>query len=140
MPDSALPPHLRETKHWDYPKWFRWIPRAWTSFDWGAPKKILGNQEEKRLHSGSGGWAPAPIGEANSWQLSYYPDAPWWAKVTGLALYMAYSGRRGEDGKFRHFRVGSRWDDVDSYTTILSAASRKYSGGDEQDTSTGGEK
>lgn len=130
MPSSALPEKLRGTKHWDFPPGLRWIPRAWTSYQWGKPKMLLGNQKEVRKD------APAPIGEANSWQLSFYPAAPWWAKLTGLAFYAAYSGGRGEDGKFRHYRIGCRWDDVDSYSTILSVASRKYTGENSQDTST----
>lgn len=130
MPDSALPPHLKGTKHWDYPKWLQWVPRAWTSYDWGKPKMLLGDQKEQRAG------APAPIGEAGSFQVSYYPKAPLWAKLTGLAFYAACSGAKGKDGKFRHYRVGTRYDDVDDYATILSVASRKYTGGDEQDTST----
>lgn len=129
MPSSALPPHMRKS-HGDWPWPLSYIPRGWTAFRWGKPKLLLGDQKEAR------GGAPAPIGEANSWQLSYYHDAPLWAKVTGLAFYAAYSGRRGEDGKFRHYRLGARWDDVDSYVTILSVASRKYDGTDNQNTST----
>lgn len=91
---------------------------------------LLGDQKEQRAG------APAPIGEAGSFQVSYYPKAPLWAKLTGLAFYAACSGAKGKDGKFRHYRVGTRYDDVDDYATILSVASRKYTGGDEQDTST----
>ena len=141
MPSSSLPPNLQiidprtgkvigSKPHWDWPWPFSKIPRGVTSFKWGKPKLLLGDQKEVRAG------APAPIGEASSWQVSYYPDAPWWAKLTGLAFYAAYSGSRGEDGKYRHYRLGSRWDDVDSYVTILSAASRKYDGTDAQDTST----
>lgn len=116
--------------HGDWPWPFSYIPRGWTAFRWGKPKMLLGNQKEVR------DGAAAPIGEANSWQLSWYPDAPWWAKITGLAFYAAYSGKRGEDGMYRHYRIGARYDDVNRYTTILSAASRKYDGTDAQDTST----
>jgi hypothetical protein len=130
VPDSALPPGLRGKKHTDWPRPIQWVPRGLTAYKWGKPKKILGNQVEGRNA------APAPIGEAGSWQISYYPEAPWWAKITGLAFYAAYSGKKGDDGKFRHYRVGARYDDIDNYTTILSIASRKYTGGDDQDTST----
>lgn len=136
MPNSALPPHLRGKLHWDWPWPLSRIPRGWTSFNWGAPKKILGSQKEQRFDGESGRWAPSPIGEAGSWQLSYYPAAPWWAKATGLAFYFARSGKRSTDGRYRHVRLGTRWDDVDDYATILTVATRKFTGGNEQDTST----
>lgn len=101
---------------------------------------LLGTQENGVLHEsarpGRDLWAPKPIGESHSWQVSWYPDAPWWAKLTGLAFYVAFSTRRGADGKFRHFRVGTRWDDVDDYATVFAFATRRFTGGNEQDTST----
>lgn len=128
MPDSALPLHLRGTPHWDYPKPFKWIPRGWTSFDWGPPSIIVGDQEDLRSdHWGRVG--PAPIGERGSWQISRFPGAPWY--VRWLPLYLAFTTKGG-----RHFRIGARWDDVDNYTTFPTIASRKYEGGDLQDTST----
>ena len=105
MPDSALPPHLRGTKHWDYPKGLKWVPRGWTSFDWGSPKLLAGNQENRKL-APEGRWAPAPIGERGSWQVSRFPGAPW--PLCWLPLYVAFTTKTG-----RHFRIGARWDDVD---------------------------
>lgn len=123
-----LPEHLADQKHWDWPWPFKYIPRSWNAVCWGAPKKIFGNQtpEDGVLK---------PIGQPNTFQFSYYPQAPWWAKITGLAFYAAYSGDRKEDGKYRHFRLGGRYDDVDDYTNLLSFATRRYQGGIE-DTST----
>jgi hypothetical protein len=146
MPDSALPPHLRGKMHWDWPTIaiplprgkrlvlldLKKIPRGWTAFDWGAPRLLLGNVPKTDRVYG----APKPITSPGTWQLSYYPYAPWWAKVSGLAFYAAASGKRGADGKFRHVRAGTRWDDVDDYATIFAVATRKFTGGDDQDTST----
>lgn len=118
---------ILEKKHSDWPKFLQWIPRKWTAFhNWGKPKLILGNQKEVR------NGAPAPIGEPSSVQVSYYPDAPWWAKP--IAWYVAYSGKKGADGKYRHYRIGGRWDDVDSYAQWPSIATRRYTGDDKQNT------
>lgn len=114
--------------HWDYPKWLRWVPRGWTSFKW-KPKQIAGSQRKVTADG-----LPKPIGESGSWQLSVYPEAPWWAKP--FAWYVAYSGEAGDDGMYRHFRFGSRWDDIDDYVTILSVATRKYPAEGERDTTT----
>ena len=108
MPDSALPAGLRGKKHTDWPWPFSGIPRGWTAFKWGSPKQILGNQEDKRLDPETGRWAPKPIGAARSWQVSYYPGAPWWA--FSFNWYLAFSGKRGADGKFRHYRLGTRFE------------------------------
>lgn len=129
MPDSALPPHLRGKKHWDWPKWLQWVPRGITAFKWGPPKLVFGDQ----IKRAEGGY-PKPVGEPDSWQFSVYPGAPWWAKP--FAWYVACSGSTGKDGSFRHFRLGSRWDDVDDYVTILSVATRKFPSEGERDTST----
>lgn len=133
MPDSALPPNLRGKKHSDWPWPLSRIPRGATAFRWGKPRRILGPESYLEYRAG---FAPKPIDEAGGWQFSYYPGAPWWAKVTGLAFYVAVSGKKGPDGKFRHWRAGTRWDDVDNYATVLSVATRRFTGNDEQDTST----
>lgn len=123
-------PEILKKTHWDWPKPFRWIPRSWTAVQWGAPKKILGDQIRKRKPVGQEYWAPAPIGEPQSWQLSRYPEAPGILKY--LPLYLAFTNKRG-----RHFRMGLRWDDVDSYST-WSIATRKFPISDtgDRDTST----
>lgn len=146
MPESALPAHLKGTLHWDWPWPLSKIPRAWTSFKWGAPEciadSLLSADMVRVPHSERRGdeFAPKPITSPGTWQFSYYPEAPWWAKLTGLAFYVAWSGERKADGKFRHFRLGARWDNVDDYVTILAIATRRFTGGDEQDTSTGEKK
>lgn len=107
MPDSALPPNLQGKRHWDYPWPLKWVPRAWTSFKWGKPKKVFGNQADVK-----------PIGDRGTWQVSRYPDGPWWA------WYFAFTTSGG-----LHFRVGARYDDVDDYTDFPSIAVKRGVGG-----------
>lgn len=129
MPDSALPPHLRGKKHWDWPWPFNKVSRGVTAHDWGMPKQVAGNQQADIVAGAEPASHPTPIGEPGSWQLSRYPLGPWYA------WYFAATLKGG-----RHFRLGARWDNVDNYVQFPAVASRKYSGGDSQDTSTGQKK
>lgn len=122
MPDSALPDNLKGKNHWDWPWPFKLIPRGWTAFKWGIPEKVFGNQP---LESVGGKDCIKPIGPAGTWQISCYPDGPFWA------WYLAFTLKSG-----RHFRIGARWDDVDSYVEFPSVATRKFTGDPNQDTST----
>ncbi len=146
MPASALPPHLRETLHWDWPWPFSRIPRGWTAFNWGPPVLIAGtamcalNRGDESDHRASDhSCRPSPISPAGTWQISRFPRAPWWAWP---AVYISWSGKKGKDGKFRNVRMGPRWDNVDGYTNWTGSvfpfliSSRRYSGEDGQDTST----
>lgn len=122
MGKDVLPDNLKDRKHDDWPLFFKYVPRAWTSFDWGKPKKLAGNQPDTK-----------PIGQPGTWQVSYYPDAPWYLKP--FAWYVAYSFKAGSDGKFRQIRLGARYDDVDNYTNFPTfPTGRKYTGDDSQDT------
>ena len=137
MPNSALPPNLRGRLHTDWPFPFSKIPRGWTAFRWGRPRLVLGRIAATDFVGASPWMAPKPITSPRTWQVSYYQEAPWWAKISGLTLYIAWSGKRKTDGKFRHFRIGTRWDDSDGgYCTIFSIATRRYTGDNSQDTST----
>ena len=132
MPNSALPDKLKGTLHWDYVWPLSRIPRSWTSYKWGKPKVFRGFCVD--YENG----VPKPIGQAESWQISYYPDAPLWA--IPFAWYISYSGKVGSDGKFRNYRIGARYDNVDDYTTctfIPFPSSRRYTGQAIEDTSTG---
>lgn len=124
----TLPKHLKNEKHWDWPWPLSLVPRRWTAWEWGTPEQLAGSQELRRKGPG-GELGPAPIGERGSWQLAYYPDAPWWAKP--VAWYVAATLPGG-----RHFRVGARWDDVDGYVQWPAVASRRYSGDPLEDTGT----
>ena len=88
------------------------MPRGWTTFDWGRPSMVAGNQI---AHEGG---APKPIGERGSFQLSLYPDLP--APLCWLPLYLAFTLPNGV-----HFRLGARWDDVDSYIVVPSIAIKR---------------
>lgn len=129
MPDSALPPNLRGKKHWDWPWPFNKISRGATAFKWGKPKLVFG-------HADMADGAPKPINPPDTWQFSYYPGAPWWAKP--FAWYFGKSGGF-KDGRYRNFRIGTRWDDVDDYvncTFLPLPSSRQFTGDPLQNTST----
>lgn len=104
---EALPEHLANKDHNDYPWPFSYIPRSWTAFSWGEPKRLVGHGDK----------TPKPIDPPGHGQISYFPDAPWWALK---GLYIAYTTKSGI-----HFRLGARWDDVDSYTQWPSIAWKK---------------
>lgn len=110
--DQYLPRHLQGRRHWDYPWPFHALPRAWTTYDWGEPEMLIGNQERKE------NGRPKPIGESGSFQLSRYPQLP--LPLSWLPLYMAFTTRGGT-----HFRMGARWDDVDAYTQFPSIAIKR---------------
>jgi len=113
MPDDALPENLRGKNHTDYPKGLQWIPRGWTAFKWGEPKLIDGELNNFKV-LGKARVAPKPIDSPGGWQLSFYPDGPWYA------LYFAFTTKGG-----MHFRVGARWDDVDDYVEFPSVAIKR---------------
>jgi hypothetical protein len=111
LPSSRyLPSHLARREHDDYMiPGLAQMPRAWTTFDWGEPRLILGNQKHK-LNG-----APKPIGERGSFQLSLYPNLP--PPFCWIPAYFAFTLSNGV-----HFRLGARWDDVDDYTVVPSVA------------------
>lgn len=108
----ALPGHLRDREHWDYPAALRWVPRSWTSFQWGRPRMILGNQGDRRYNS------PKPIGRPGTFQISRYPALP--APFRWMPLYFAATTPGGW-----HLRLGARWDDEDHYISLPSIAIKK---------------
>lgn len=114
---TNLPPHLAATAHTDWPWLLKWVPRTWTSFNWGVPVLKFGSQALVRVDAKSGVTGPSPIGEPDSTQVSYYPNAPIWAKLLLLNWYFALTTLRGV-----HYRFGARWDDVDGYVTWPSLA------------------
>jgi len=120
---KVLPKHLKNRRHWDYIWPLLLIPRWVTSWDWGVPQMMWGDQIETRSvvveswEPKKHYWrfqrmeGPAPIGERGSWQISRYPTASWFLRR--LPLYFACTTRSGV-----HFRIGARWDDVDDYVTF----------------------
>jgi hypothetical protein len=132
---------ILDKRHGDWPWPFSLIPRRWTAFDWRKPELVRGNLRPQdyvytwQLDVLAPGeykarriFAPKPITGPQTWQISRFPRGPWWA------WYFAWSGERKEDGWFRHFRIGARWDDVDNYVQFPSVAWRRYSGDDSQNT------
>lgn len=105
MPAAALPPHLRDRPHEDYPPGLRWVPRAWTAYQWGTPILWKGNLKNGSDFASFILRIPKPITAPGTWQLSRFPEAPWYAR-----WYFAVTFRNGW-----HFRAGTRWDDVDHY-------------------------
>lgn len=134
--NEVLPDNLKNKNHWDFPKFLQWIPRAWTAFDLGVPRQIIGSQDklDARIDKKTRKVGPAPVGKPNSWQLSRFPDLP--KPFCWIPLYFAWSGSKGKDGRYLHFRIGARFDNVDSYSEFPSIALRTYTGFDSQDTST----
>jgi hypothetical protein len=122
MPKDCLPPHLRDTRHWDWWGPFKYIPRGWTAWCWGKPTFLWGNQTREK-----DGY-PLPIGEPGSYQVSFFPQAPFWAF---WGLYVAFTLKGG-----RHWRFGTRWDDVDLYCVFPTLATRWFPPDGERDTST----
>jgi hypothetical protein len=132
MPASALPKNLlyfdkkakrwKSTKHWDWPWPFKYIPRGWTAFKWGLPTMKWCHIPDGKDWYIDTAFHPKPITSPGTWQISRFPNGPW------FAWYFAYSGRRGPDGKYRHFRIGARWDNVDNYVEFPTIAMRRYTG------------
>ncbi len=115
MPASALPPHLRHRPHEDWPWLFKKVPRAWTAFSWGRPRLVAGNLWPVDFDMPRVGLpAPMPITSRRTWQVSRFPDGPWWA------WYFAFTLPNGW-----HVRLGARWDDVDRYVEWPSVAIRR---------------
>lgn len=129
MPNSALPPTLQGKRHTDWPWPFSRITRGATAFDWGKPRILVGRADSTQDGS------PKPINPPGTFQISYFPDAPWWSLK---GLYIGCSGKKKADGRFRNFRAGARYDDVDGYTNWAGPlpSSRRYTGDAIEDTST----
>lgn len=124
MPNSALPPNLQildaegrvvgSKPHNDYPWGLRWVPRGWTAFKWGKPRICLGRLIKDDIEEAMKVGGPKPITSPGTWQLSRFPDGPWYA------WYFAFTTKGGW-----HFRVGARWDDVDDYVEMPSIAIKR---------------
>lgn len=130
---------ILDRRHTDWPWPFSLIPRRRTAFGWGKPEMVKGNlRPQDFIYTHQLSWtdplayrhifAPKPITSPGTWQLSHFPEGPW------FAWYFAWSGKRKVDGMFRHFRIGARWDDVDGYVNWPSIATRRYTGDDTQRT------
>ena len=139
-----LPENLKNRRHDDWIWPLKYIPRKWTSFDWGVPVLWKGwhvefVERQVMLQDKRWEWlfyyetwkCPKPINPAGGWQISYFPQAPWYWKWA--AWYIARSFARGKDGKYGQFRLGARWDNVDEYVNWPTfPTGRRYTGDDFQ--------
>lgn len=153
MAKEYLPLHLQNRRHDDWPWPFKYIPRSWTTFNFGPPKLWKGKGNDfvwetvfvasRRfpIISYREIWkCPKPINPADGWQISYFPLAPWYLKP--IAWYVAKSFGYGKDGKFAQFRFGARWDNIDrtpaspngyvNWPTLPTG--RRYTGAADQNT------
>lgn len=107
-----LPQSLQSRPHNDYAPGFKWVPRRLTTFQWGQPAMLLGNQKSYEYGS------PKPIGERGSFQISRYPELPF--PLSLAPLYFSFTTPGGTHGRF-----GARWDDVDFYVNLPSMAIKR---------------
>jgi hypothetical protein len=118
MSNSALPANLQGKTHSDFPFGLRWIPRSWTAFKWGMPTLVFGHSSFDVVtldaFSGEVFYHPMPIGFPGDWQISRFPEGPF------FAWYFAFTTRSGG-----HFRIGARWDDVDNYVEFPTLAIKR---------------
>lgn len=108
MPRSALPDYWKDKTHTDWPWPFKWVPRAWTSFNTGIfgkpPKKLLGNGWMGEL---DGVAFPKPVPKPGQWLIAWPP-------------YVAFTTKGGW-----HVRAGCRYDDLDLYYTVPTFANKQ---------------
>ncbi|MBI4160745.1 MAG: hypothetical protein HY506_02445 [Candidatus Yanofskybacteria bacterium] len=113
---ACLPIPIQKGKlHQDYYfEFLRWIPFAWTSWCFEEPPILIaGNQNYwEKLPGGSAG--PKPLPRPGEWQLSIIQIKRGWP------LFFPYFSFTTQDGL--HFRIGCRWDDIDSYFVLPSFA------------------
>ncbi len=83
--------------HNDWSWPFSKIPRRWTAFEGKPPRKLLGNSP-----------ATKPIPDRGHWLVAWPP-------------YLALQTQNGW-----HFRIGVRWDDVDSYYQVPSFTIKRF--------------
>jgi hypothetical protein len=110
---DCLPAHLRGQKHDDRMRIKSWMSREMTSRSLVEPPVMLvGSREHLMATARNGSHGPKPIPSPGHWQLSVaraYPGS--WFYLP----YFAFTTRFG-----LHFRIGTRWDDIDHYFTLDS--------------------
>jgi hypothetical protein len=109
---NCLPPHLRDKKHTDRVWFKRWMSRNWTSRALVEPPvMIFGSSGHEMSVARNGKSGPNPISRSGGWQFSV-------AHVKeGSFFYLPYFAITI---KRVHFRIGTRWDDIDHYFTLDS--------------------
>src|SRR2546425_91559 len=117
VPRSFRPAILNQ-KHTDWPKLLRWVPRSWTAFIAGIPKKVAGNAPLDRCT-----WGCLQTTAVCERRDTAYPKPIpdpgfWWL---GRPFYFAFQTK----GRI-HARIGFRYDDVDGYYTFTIQPYKRY--------------
>lgn len=120
MPRSALPSHLQDKKHNDWPFLFSWVSRNWTSFKLTQPphlicgSKVFDYTSRKFCKTSN--------------RTVHGPDPTQkcaWAWALTWPLHFTFTfGKTGY-----YFRIGCRWDTIDEYYTIPAIDITKVGGG-----------
>ena len=112
--NDCLPLHLRDKKHDDRVLPFCWIPRRLTARPLPEPPiMVAGSPDHAMSETKNGEYGPSPIPGKNQWQISVVPIRP------GSWLFLPYFALTT---RCVHFRIGTRWDDIDHYYTLDSLA------------------
>ena len=100
MPRHCLPEHLRDKRHNDWLWPFSYIPRAWNAFCGQGP-----------LWKGQQQPIPSPGRSTHHWRDEDGSWRPYYACTWRLQNFW--------NGRYLHFRIGFRWDDVDFYYNLV---------------------
>jgi hypothetical protein len=110
---ECLPAHLQSQRHIDRIWIKRWLPRKMTARSLVEPPIMLwGSSCHGIAAAANGNLGPRPIPQAGQWQFSVVQvrEGSWFCLP-----YFAFTTFFG-----LHFRIGTRWDDVDHYYTLDS--------------------
>ena len=96
----CLPEHLRDEPHRDWLWPFSYIPRAWNAFCGLGP--VWKGQQQP---------IPSPGRSTHHWRDEDGRRRPYYARTWQLKNFW--------NGRYLHFRIGFRWDDVDFYYNLV---------------------
>ncbi len=117
MPRRCLPEHLRDRRHDDWLWPFSYIPRAWNAFCGKGPVwhaiAPCSLRALARLSNVKGLFKPIPKPGIAVWYLRDEDGSfrPYYAVTWRLRNFW--------NGRYLHFRIGFRWDDVDLYFNLV---------------------
>jgi len=112
---NCVPFHKMDDVHCDY--YFRvakYIPWGWTTRCLVQPPIMIAGNSRSTGWTANGRLGPKPIPEPGEWQLSVIQVKEGWP------LYLPYFAVTFSGGM--HFRIGTRWDDVDGYYVVASTS------------------
>lgn len=113
---GCMPDHLKGQLHTDYSiPAFQSVPRGTMYASLVQPPILLAGSSGYPTEAATNGeHGPKPIPGPGQWQLSTIQVKKGWPFYL---FYVAYTTKNGS-----HFRLGTRWDDVDKFYVIWSAA------------------